>query len=154
MRCRCKKRTLSLGGHCWPSHVIVRLSISNDDEELPVGARAGFKETPHCKVDGVSGGRPSAHVRDVLQGPQSVIFCGVVIEVELHSLVIGELDGTDARSDVGDVKGACDGDKKVQHKPKIPIAYTAGAIDQEAQVHRVIARLAAEHLIDGAKFMS
>lgn len=114
----------------------------------------GFKETPHSKVDGVSSGRSSAHVWDVLQGPQSIIFRDVVIEVELHPLVVGELDGTDARSDVRDVKVACDGDKKVQHKPEIPITYAAGAIDQEAQVYWVIARLAAKHLIDGAKFMS
>lgn len=135
MKCQCKKRTLSLGGHRWHSHIIVRLSISDDDEELLVGACAGFKETPHSKVDGISSSRPSAHVWDVLQGPQSIIFCDVVIEVELHPLVVGELDGTNARSNVGDVKAACDGDKKVQHKPKIPIAYTAGAIDQESQVN-------------------
>lgn len=135
MKCQCKKRTLPLGGHSRPAHIIIRLSISDDDEEILVGAYAGFKETPHGKVDGVSCGRSSAHVWDVLQGPQSIIFCGVVIEVELHPLVVGELNDADARADVRDVKIACNREKKVQNEPKVPIAYAAGAINQEAQVH-------------------
>lgn len=134
MKHQCKKRTLPLGGHSRPSHIIVRLSVSDDDEEVLVGACARFKETPHRIVDGVSSGRSSAHVRDVLQGPQSIIFCGVVVEVELHPLVVGELNGADARADVRDVKVTCDGDEKVQNESKVAIAYAAGAIDQEAQV--------------------
>ncbi len=150
MKCQCKKRTLSLGGHSRPFHIIIRLSIGDDDEEILIGACVGFKETPHGEADGVTCGRSSAHVWDVLQSPQSIIFCGVVIEVELHPLVVGELNGANASADVRDVKIACDREKKVKNEPKVPITYAAGAINQEAQIHGVIACLAAEHLIDGA----
>lgn len=107
--------TLSLGGQSGYSHIIIRLSIGDDNEVLPAGARARFKEISHGEVDGVTSGRASAHVRDVLQSSQRVVFRGVVVETELHPLVVGELDGADARSDVGDIEAACDVSQKVQH---------------------------------------
>lgn len=116
-------------------------------------------------ADSRPGGRSSTHVRDSSQGIHGVLLGGVVKQTKLHPLIVGELDCTckqqhsrsglhqrftrflservlkltNTRSNVRDVKALSDSCQKVQNHLEVIHSDAGRAVNEEADVHRVIA---------------
>lgn len=134
------------GGRGYPD-VVVGAAIRDDDHDLAL-VRFGFAEE---LLGGVRDGRASAGatapVVDALDGVEQLGFGVVLAKGELQPLLIGVLHGADARVRVGDLELARDVSHELQHCAEVARAHAAGAVDDESDVVRVEAGLAAHQSV-------
>lgn len=118
--------------------------------------------------DGGAGRRSSAHVGDPPHGVDGVLFVGVVKQAELQPLIVGELhrtwtsntvsqpisaslhllqnrvfsvELTDASADVWDVETSGNSCQEVEDQLEVSLSDAGRTVDEEPDVHRVVARL-------------
>lgn len=139
--------TILVSCHGRHSDIVVRPAICNEDHDLSL-VGFGFAEQLLWGVaDGCSRAGPAAPVTDPLDSAQHVLLRAVLVEAELQPLLVGVLNGSDAGVRVRNLKLLADVGYKLENRAEVAGADAAGAVDDEADVSRIEARLAANQPI-------
>lgn len=135
--------TILVSCHGWHADIIVRPAICDENHDLPFVGFGLAEQLLWGVADGCSRAGAPAPVTDPFDGVQHVLLGAVLVKAELQPLLVGVLHGPDACVGVGDLELLADVGHELEHGAEVAGAHAAGAVDDEADVGGVEARLAA-----------
>lgn len=135
--------TILVSCHGWQADIIVRPAICDENHDLPLVGFGLAEQLLWGIADGRSRAGAPAPVADPFDGVQHVLLRAVLVKAELQPLLVGVLHGSDARVGVRDLELLADVGHKLENRAEVAGADAAGAVDHEADVGGVEARLAA-----------
>lgn len=135
--------TILVSCHGWHADIVVRPAICDENHDLPFVGFGLAEQLLRGITDGCSRAGAPTPVADPFDGVQHVLLRAVLVEAELQPLLVGVLHRPDARVGVGNLELLADVGHELQNRAEVAGADAAGAVDDEADVGGVEARLAA-----------
>lgn len=138
-----------------PSDVVIRLAISQNHHEVFVWSISHrSKNISGCVCNGFSSGSSTTHITNSSNCSKNLLFCNIVCKAELCALIICELYHCNFGTNICDLKCFGNITNKFKHEAEVAVSNTAGTVNQESYVDRIVASLAAEHLFMSAQFLN
>lgn len=135
--------TILVSCHGWHADIIVRPAICDENHDLPFVGFGLAEQLLWGVADGCSRAGAPTPVTDPFDSVQHVLLHAVLVKAELQPLLIGVLHSSDACVGVWNLELLADVGHKLENRAEVAGADAAGAIDHEADVGGVEARLAA-----------